>query len=77
LSCAPLPSEEVDMQKEGNNFRKLLSSLGMNPIGSDFGLIYPNKYMPVVLDGRLMGYVDPKIAPHLVKSLRAIKILQN
>lgn len=25
LSCAPLPSEEVDMQKEGNNFKKLLN----------------------------------------------------
>jgi DNA-directed RNA polymerase I subunit RPA2 len=75
LSCAPLPAEEVDMQKEANNFKNLLNKLGMNSIGSDFGLIYPHKYLPVVLDGRLMGYVDPKIAPHLVKSLRAIKII--
>jgi DNA-directed RNA polymerase I subunit RPA2 len=25
LSCAPLPSEEVDMQKEANNFKNLLN----------------------------------------------------
>lgn len=49
----------------------------MNPIGSDFGLIYPHKYIPVVLDGKLLGYVDPKIAPHLVNSLRAIKIISE
>jgi hypothetical protein len=46
----------------------------MNPISSDFGLIYPNKYLPIILDGVLLGYVDPEIAPQLVKSLRALKI---
>ena len=30
-----------------------------------------------MLDGKILGYVNPKIAPYLVKSLRAIKILQN
>ena len=30
-----------------------------------------------MLDGKLMGYVNPKLAPFLVKSLRAIKIVQN
>jgi hypothetical protein len=34
----------------------------MSPIGTDFGLIYPQKYLPVMLDGRLMGYVDPRLA---------------
>ena len=42
LSCAPLPSEEIDMVKEGPNFKKLLCSLGMSPIESDFGLVYPH-----------------------------------
>jgi DNA-directed RNA polymerase I subunit RPA2 len=42
LSCAPLPSEEIDMVKEGPNFKKLLSTLGMSPIDSDFGLVYPH-----------------------------------
>ena len=58
-----------------DKFKKLLCSLGMNPLGTDFGLIYPDKYLPVMLDGKLMGYVDPKLAPYLVKSLRAIKII--
>jgi len=34
----------------------------MNPIATDFNLIFPAKYIPVVLDGKLLGYVDPKIA---------------
>ena len=52
----------------------LLSSLGMHPISTDFGLIYPYKYLPVMLDGILMGYIDPSIANTFVKSLRALKI---
>ena len=30
-----------------------------------------------MLDGILMGYVDPKLAPHLVNQLRYLKIKQN
>lgn len=41
LSCAPLASEEIDSSKHVNNFKKLLSKLGMNPMGTDFGLVYP------------------------------------
>jgi DNA-directed RNA polymerase I subunit RPA2 len=77
LSCAPLPSEEIDSHLIGDKLKKLLCQLGMNPIGTEFGLIYPSKYLPIMLDGKLMGYVDPKVAPYLVKSLRAIKIIQN
>ena len=70
LSCAPLPSEEIDMKTEAPNFKKLLCTLGMNPVQSDFGLIYPHQYLPVMLDGKLMGYVDRKIAQIMVNSLR-------
>ena len=49
----------------------------MSPIGSDFSLIYPHNSLPIMLDGRLMGYVELKLAPSLVKSLRAIKIMQT
>jgi len=77
LSCAPLPSEEIDCQMMSGKFKKLLTQLGMSPISSDFGLIYPHKYIPVVLDGRVMGYIDPNLAPKLVNSLRAIKIMQS
>ena len=75
LSCAPLPSEEIDPHLMGDKFKNLLVKLGMNPIGSDFGIIYPQKYLPVMLDGKVMGLVNPKLAPFLVKSLRAIKII--
>lgn len=77
LSAAPLPSEEIDMQKQLPNFKRLLTQLGMNPVGSDFGLVYPKKFLPVMLDGRLMGHVDPKLASDLVKNLRQIKIAQH
>jgi hypothetical protein len=46
----------------------------MNPISSDFGLVFPYKYLPVLLDGNLLGYIDPTLAPQFVKSLRALKI---
>ena len=46
----------------------------MNPVSTDFGLIYPYKYLPIVLDGVLLGYIDPKLAPMFVKNLRALKI---
>jgi len=66
LSCAPLPNEEINMQKLGNKFKQLLCQLGMDPIQSDFGLTYPVRYLPVVLDGKLLGFVDPKISHEMV-----------
>ena len=48
----------------------------MHPITSDFGLVYPSNYLPVMLDGILLGYIDNKLADQLVKSLRALKIQQ-
>ena len=77
LSCAPLPSEEIDMQVHGATFKKLLCQIGMSPIGSDFGLVFPCGFLPVTLDGKLMGYLDPKLADQMVSSLRAIKIMQH
>ena len=35
----------------------------MSPIQSDFGLVYPHNYLPLTLDGRVLGYVDRKLAP--------------
>lgn len=48
----------------------------MHPVGTDFDLVYPYRYLPVLLNGVLLGYIDPNIAPQLVKSLRALKIQQ-
>ena len=75
LSCVPLPYEEMTVNKQ-NDMKKLLTEIGMNPIGSDFGMIYPSNFLPVMLDGKLLGYVDPKIAVQLVSKLRRLKIAQ-
>ena len=79
-SCVPLAKEESNLLQDKKllkSFKQLLSSIGMHPISSDFSLIYPYKYLPIMLDGVLLGYVDPKMAPELVRSLRALKIQQN
>ena len=76
-SCLPLARDDKNMQvdrKGLNSFKQLLASLGMHPVSSDFGLVYPYRYIPVTLDGVLVGYVDPEQAPELVKALRALKI---
>ena len=33
----------------------------MQPTQTDFNVVYPVNFLPVVLDGVLLGYVDPKI----------------
>jgi len=81
-SCVPLAREDriVNLHRDHalfKSFKALLASLGMHSVSSDFGLIYPYKYLPVVLDGILLGYVDPKHAPEFVKALRTLKIQQS
>lgn len=49
----------------------------MNPVTTDFGLVYPYRYLPVMLNGILLGYLDPKLADIFVKNLRALKVAQN
>ena len=34
----------------------------MQAVSSDFNLVYPNSYLPVVTDGILLGYVAPELA---------------
>jgi DNA-directed RNA polymerase I subunit RPA2 len=75
LSCVPLPYEEMSWSNHGK-FKKLLTEIGMEPIGSDFGMIYPSNFLPIMLDGKLIGYVDPKISVTLVTKLRRLKIAQ-
>jgi hypothetical protein len=46
--------------------------------GSDFDLNYTKQaYLPVCLDGVVLGWIDPRIAPNLVSSLRKLKIDQS
>ena len=77
LSCAPLPCEEMNAAKHSGTFKRLLVQLGMNPVSTDFGVTYPSNFLPVVLDGRLMGYIEPALAPLLVQNLRGLKISQQ
>ena len=54
--------------------KSVLVKLGMSPIGSDFAVLYPTDWLPIMLDGRLMGYIDPSHADRFVHSLRVLKI---
>lgn len=49
----------------------------MQPAQTDFNVIQPINFLPVVLDGVLLGYLDPKVAPDFTNSLRAVKIRQD
>jgi len=77
MNCAPIASEESEMTEHAGLFKTLLCQLGMNAVQTDFNIVYPVDYLPVVLDGVVLGYVKPDVAPHLVNSLRAIKVQQN
>jgi DNA-directed RNA polymerase I subunit RPA2 len=62
LACAPLPNEEIDMKDQVHNFKKLMTQIGMSPVGSDLALIQPVNYLPVMLDGQLLGFINPALA---------------
>jgi len=49
----------------------------MQPINTDFNLLQPVNHLPVMLDGVLLGYLDPKLAADFSNSLRALKIKQD
>ena len=49
----------------------------MQPAQTDFNVIQPVNFLPVMLDGLLLGYVDPKFANDFSNSLREIKIKQD
>jgi DNA-directed RNA polymerase I subunit RPA2 len=73
LSCVPVSSEI--RQPEKLKLKKLLCRLGMQQIGSDFNLVFPHNYLPVLFDGILYGYVAPEIAGQFVKALRIVKCM--
>lgn len=77
MNCAPIASEEMQIAEHIGAFKSLLCQLGMNAISTDFNVVYPVNYLPVVLDGVVLGYCEPQVAPFLVNSLRAIKVQQN
>jgi len=75
LSCVPLAVEEK--KPNIHEFRRVLVGLGMQAIQSDFSLVFPQHYLPVILDGVPLGYIEPSLAKEFVKALRALKIQQT
>jgi DNA-directed RNA polymerase I subunit RPA2 len=41
-----------------NNLETILTNLGMNPISKNINMIHPPDSLHVLLDGRLIGYVE-------------------
>ena len=46
----------------------------MKQLTTDLSEIFPIEYLPVALDGQLLGFVSPTKAGELVESLRKIKM---
>ncbi len=49
----------------------------MKPVQTDFNVVQPINFLPIVLDGVLLGHIDPKMAQDFSNSLREIKIKQD
>jgi len=44
---------------------------------TDFNLVPPHNFLPIMIDGIVLGHVDPAQASAFVDGLRAIKVLQE
>ena len=60
MTCAPVATEIQEINQTA--VKKLLASLGMQAIQSDFNLTYQQSFLPVVLDGCPLGVIDPELA---------------
>lgn len=49
----------------------------MNPITNDLDLVYPSEYYTVMLDGRIIGYIESGLVDGMISSLRKLKVEQN
>ena len=49
----------------------------MQPVQTDFNVVQPINFLPILLDGVLLGHIDPKMAQDFSNSLREIKIRQD
>lgn len=63
------PEEIEDYQQ----FIQTCCSLGMSP-NLDLSIVYPGDYLKIVLDGKVIGMINPKKAQQFVDSLRYLKI---
>ena len=76
LSCLPLTKPSYDYEKHCD-INNLCVSLGMNPIQNGLIMNFPIYYYPVILDGKLLGYISPEYVNDFVKSLRFLKVKQE
>ena len=56
------------------NLEIVLTTLGMNPISKNINLIHPPDSLHVLLDGKLIGYVELELIDELISSLKYLKI---
>ena len=45
----------------------LMGSFGMEELKKEMRVVYPANFLPVILDGVLIGYVDPEKAESFVE----------
>ena len=75
MSCKPLTSP--CRKTKFANLVELCTKFGMAPVNNDFDLVYPLEYYPVMLDGGIIGYIEPGLVNQMIASLRKLKIMQN
>jgi hypothetical protein len=56
------------------DLEKICVEYGLNPYSTDFEIELPPKMLPVMLDGKLIGYIDQAHAISFELSLRALKV---
>jgi DNA-directed RNA polymerase I subunit RPA2 len=71
-NCTIVTSPQI--QPQHANLVEVCSSLGMLP-NTDLSVVIPSNYIYVVLDGRVIGYVEPEKANDFVRDLRYIKVM--
>ena len=56
------------------NLEIVLTNLGMNPISKNINIIHPPNSMHILLDGKLIGYVETELIDGLIRSLKYLKV---
>ena len=56
---------------------RLCSGLGMLALDSNIPQTIPSNCIPVVLDGKVLGFVDPLLAEDLADKLREYKVMET
>lgn len=72
-SSSVIPAPKTSYQNVIINLSKILEKLGMLSTYSEItNLAFPT-FLPVMLDGRILGYISPSLAKRAVNQIRMIK----